>query len=90
MNGKQRAVMWIGLILVAANLVMKWSSIRSIIFSGASIAGGGGGGGSASSDPTGGITVNPPGQGVTVPFGGFPLPVPFLSSQSATPSNTLV
>lgn len=66
--------MWIGLILVAANLVMRWPEIRSIIFSGASIAGDGKG--SASSDPTGGITVNPPGQGITVPFGGFPLPLP--------------
>jgi hypothetical protein len=82
--------MWIGLILVAANLVMKWSSIRAIIFSGASIVGGGSPGGSASSDPSGGITVNPPGQGVTVPFGGFPLPVPFLSTQQTSPTNTLV
>ena len=79
--------MWIGLILVAANLVMKWPSIRSIIFSGGSVASGGG---SASSDPSGGITINPPGQGVTVPFGGFPLPVPFLSTQQTKPSNTLV
>lgn len=87
MTGQQKAVLWMGLILVALNLVTKWSSIRAIIFSGASIAGGSGGG--ASSDPTGGITVNPPGQGVTVPFGGFPLPVPFLSTKTGKPANTL-
>lgn len=87
MTGKQRAVMWIGLILVAANLVMKWPSIRAIIFSGAGTASGSAG---ASSDPTGGITVKPPGQGITVPFGGFPLPVPFLSTQQTSPTSTLV
>lgn len=35
MSGKQRAVLWIGLILIAVNLVRKWSEIRSVIFSGA-------------------------------------------------------
>ena len=35
MTGKQRAVLWIGLILIAFNLVRKWSEISSIIFSGA-------------------------------------------------------
>lgn len=86
MNGKQKAVMWIGLILVAANLVMKWSSIRAIIFSGAGTA--------SSTSPGPGISTVPgipptPG-GITVPFGGFPLPIPLLSSQSSKPATTLV
>ena len=34
MTGHQRAVMWIGLIIVAMNLVMKWPTIRSVIFTG--------------------------------------------------------
>jgi len=34
MSGQQRAVLWIGLILVALNLVGKWSQIRGIIFTG--------------------------------------------------------
>jgi hypothetical protein len=36
MNGSQKAVLWIGLILVALNLAMKWAEISSIIFKGAS------------------------------------------------------
>jgi hypothetical protein len=36
MSGKQRAVLWIGLILVGLNLAMKWPQIRSVIFAGAS------------------------------------------------------
>jgi hypothetical protein len=34
MNGSQKAVLWIGLILVAVNLVMKWSEISAVIFKG--------------------------------------------------------
>jgi hypothetical protein len=50
MTGQQRAVLWIGLILVGLNLVSRWSEIRSVIFSGAGIGSGiggssGGGGG---------------------------------------------
>jgi hypothetical protein len=80
MNGKQRAVLWIGLILVALNLAKNWSSIRSIIFSGA-----GGAVNSPSGDPSsGGISVVPgipasPGGGVTLPFGGFPITIPLPS-----------
>jgi hypothetical protein len=36
MTGEQRAVLWIGLLLITLNLVMKWSEIRSVIFSGPS------------------------------------------------------
>lgn len=32
MTGKQRAVMWIGLILIAFNLVRKWPEISGVIF----------------------------------------------------------
>lgn len=35
MNGKQRTVLWIGLILIGLNLVMKWKDIVSVIFTGA-------------------------------------------------------
>jgi hypothetical protein len=52
MTGAQRAVLWIGLLMIGLNLVMKWSAIRSVIFtgsggsasSGGGILGGGGGG----------------------------------------------
>jgi hypothetical protein len=89
MDGRQKAVLWIGLIMVGFNLALNWAAIRNVIFSGASGVSGGKSG-SASSDPSGGITVNPPGQGITVPFGGFPLPIPFLSTQTTKPTNTLV
>jgi hypothetical protein len=74
MNGKQRAVLWIGLILVALNLAKRWSDIRAIIFTGA--------GGVSSSNPnSGGISTvpgigAPASGGVTLPFGGFPITVP--------------
>jgi hypothetical protein len=37
MNGKQKAVLWLGLIMVGLNLVLKWSEIRDVIFGGAGI-----------------------------------------------------
>lgn len=47
MNGQQKAVLWMGLILVALNLASHWPSIKSIIFAGAGITSGiGGSGGS--------------------------------------------
>ena len=50
MNGKQRAVLWIGLLLIGLNLVMKWRDIKSIIFAGSGATapsnGGSGSGGS--------------------------------------------
>jgi hypothetical protein len=50
MTGQQRAVLWIGLILVGLNLVTRWSQIRDVIFSGSGITAGipGSGGGSDS------------------------------------------
>jgi hypothetical protein len=50
MNGQQKAVLWIGLLLIGLNLVMKWKQISAIIFTGAgqpappNTSSGGGGG----------------------------------------------
>lgn len=56
MTGQQRAVLWIGLILVGLNLVARWSEIRSVIFTGAGITSGiSGTGGSSDSGGLGGI-----------------------------------
>ena len=62
MSGKQRAVLWIGLILIAFNLVRKWSEISAIIFTGA-------GGGGSSTSPGGSNTGG--GNSVTVPIDPF-------------------
>jgi hypothetical protein len=35
MNGQQRAVLWIGLILLGLNLALRWSEIKAVIFNGA-------------------------------------------------------
>lgn len=32
----------------------------------------------------GGITVNPPGGGIRIPFGGFPIPIPLSQKKSGT------
>ena len=40
MNGQQKAVLWIGLILVGLNVVSQWSTVVGIIFNGAGITGG--------------------------------------------------
>ena len=34
MTGKQSAVLWIGIILIALNLVKNWSQIKAVIFTG--------------------------------------------------------
>lgn len=80
MNGSQRAVLWIGLILVAFNLVRRWPEIAGVIFSGA------GGSGVSSSNPNSGGISTVPGigapnspNGVTIPFGGFPITIPIPS-----------
>jgi hypothetical protein len=59
MNGQQRAVLWIGLILIGLNLVKHWSDISSVIFSGAGI--GAGIGSSSNSNSSGGIISLIPG-----------------------------
>lgn len=40
MSGQQKAVLWIGLILVGLNLVGHWKDITKVIFSGAGIGAG--------------------------------------------------
>jgi hypothetical protein len=37
MTGRQKAVLWLGLILIGLNLVSKWSEIKSVIFQGSGI-----------------------------------------------------
>jgi hypothetical protein len=76
-NGQQRAVLWIGLILVGLNLVRHWASIRDVIFSGAGITSGIGGGSSSSG---GGFKL--PGLPITVP------PFGVLGSQPSTKTKT--
>jgi hypothetical protein len=53
MSGKQRAVLWLGIILIALNLVAKWSEIKSVIFTSPSTAPSGGG--SSSTPGIGGL-----------------------------------
>ena len=59
MNGQARAVMWIGLILVALNIVMRWKDVRAVIFTGA---------GKPVSDSTAGGTKSP---SITIPIDPF-------------------
>lgn len=78
MNGSQKAVLWIGLILIAFNVVMKWSSVKSVIFGGPSATGGG------SSSP-----ASPSkGPSVTIPIDPF-LPVsPHITIPLSQPVNS--
>lgn len=75
MNGPQKAVLWIGLIMIALNLVHKWSEIKGVIFSSTAPAPS-----SSNASPNSGVSTVPgiaptPGK-VTLPFGGFPITVP--------------
>jgi hypothetical protein len=72
MNGKQRAVLWLGLILIAANLVRKWPEISAIIFTGAGTTSPPASGGNSSS---GGNSIQvpidpflPTGPKITIPI----------------------
>ena len=58
MNGQQRAVLWIGLILVGLNLVGHWKEVAGVIFSGS------GGFGIPGSGSGGGFSLFPPGIGI--------------------------
>jgi uncharacterized membrane protein YgcG len=62
MTGKQRAVLWLGLILVAVNLVRKWPEISAIIFTGA---------GTTSPPATGGGSSGSGGNSIQVPIDPF-------------------
>jgi hypothetical protein len=56
MSGKQRAVLWLGIILITLNLVKNWKEISSVIFTGSSTAGGSGSkSGSGSTPGIGGL-----------------------------------
>ena len=89
MNGSQRAVLWIGLLLIVFNLVRKRSEISSVIFSGSS--GSPGGSPPSSSGSSGGH--------VTVPIDPFlptgpkiTIPIPTLSKTTAptTPTKLVI
>ena len=81
MSGKQKAVLWLGLILVALNLVDRWNEIKGVIFKGA--------GTSPGKTPSGSQPTNNQGQPViTVPIDPFipgptspkiTIPVPSIS-----------
>jgi hypothetical protein len=76
MNGQQRAVLWIGLILVGLNLVSHWAEITSVIFSGAGI--------------TGGISSNSGSGGGGIQFPTLPIiGVPLLSTQKTSKVQTV-
>ena len=77
MSGQQKAVLWIGLILVTLNLVTKWSQIRAIIFTGSGITAppdSGSGGSGGSKGPSIQIPVDPFIPGPTIPKITVPLP----------------
>lgn len=76
MNGQQRAVLWIGLILVGLNLVSRWAEIKSVIFTGSGITSGFGSGGSSSGG--GGLIPGLP----TLPFS--PLPIGITGTHHST------
>ena len=44
MSGKQRAVLWLGVLLIGLNLVSKWGELKSVIFSSGNSSSGSGGG----------------------------------------------
>lgn len=74
MSGKAASVLWIGLILIALNLLSQWSVIKSVLFSGSPSSGSSGSGGG--------------GGGFKLPT--LPLPFPFNTiplSTGATPAS---
>ena len=75
MTNSQRTVLWLGLILVALNLFMKWSAIKAVIFSGAGLT---------SSSSSGAANPNVPAPGAKLPN-----PQPNVSP-TPTPSTTAV
>jgi hypothetical protein len=83
MSGKQRAVLWLGIILITLNFVTKWSEIKAVIFTGSSTAPSGGGSGSSGG---GGIGSLLPG-GLLSPFAASGL---LLSNTPATNTVTPV
>lgn len=72
MNGQQRTVLWIGLILVALNLASHWAEIVGVIFTGAGITSGiPGSSSSNSSSPSIQVPIDPvlpTGPKITIPL----------------------
>lgn len=71
MTGKQRTVLWLGLILVGLNIAMKWKQISAIIFAGAvpttpSSGGSSGSGGNSVQVPI--DPLLPTGPKITIPL----------------------
>lgn len=82
MNGSQRAVLWIGLLLIAFNLVRKRAEISAVIFGGST--------GTPGGQPSTGGGSNSGGGHVTVPIDPFlptgpkiTIPIPVLSKTTA-------
>lgn len=90
MSGTQKAVLWIGLILVGLNLVSKWKEISGVIFNGAGIGAGIPGSSSSSSNnpPSSGIpkTIIPGLPGIPIP--GTHVSLPLLGKQTGSSSST--
>jgi hypothetical protein len=77
MSGQQKTVLWIGLILIALNLVGKWSQIRGIIFTGSGSTAppdSGSGGSTDKKPPSIQIPIDPFIPGPTIPKITVPLP----------------
>jgi hypothetical protein len=87
MNGQQRTVLWIGLILVALNLVRHWSEVRDVIFSGAGIGAGIGSGTSPSGG--GGFSIPDPLHLLPGP-GSFLPPTITIPTKTTKTKNVLV
>lgn len=77
MSGKQRAVLWLGIILIALNLISKWSEIKSVIFTGSGSANSGGSSSGGSSGGSFGI-------------GSLPFPLNVGGLLSNTPATSTV
>lgn len=85
MSTQAKAVLWIGLILITAQLVSKWSTIRSVIFTNTSGTSGGSSGGNISNIP-GILNPHPFGPGSVNPFE----PFTWIGLLSKTPANKKV
>jgi hypothetical protein len=59
MSGKAATVLWLGLILVALNLMSQWSTIKSVLFSGSPTSGSGSSGGGSTKGPSVTIPIDP-------------------------------
>jgi hypothetical protein len=79
-SGKQRAVLWLGIILIALNLVSKWSEIKGVIFTSPANTGSGSSSGSSGSS----------GGGSKFGIGSLPFPLNVGGLLSETPPSSTV